>query len=49
MTRFDECSVSSPSLKAIKDAGYEKMTVVQAATLPVILKGLFLANTNLLA
>ncbi|KAL1830340.1 hypothetical protein ACET3Z_008752 [Daucus carota] len=38
-TRFDGCSVSSPSLKAIKDAGYEKMTVVQAATLPVILKG----------
>ncbi|KAK1376632.1 DEAD-box ATP-dependent RNA helicase 31-like [Heracleum sosnowskyi] len=38
-TRFDQCSVSSSSLKAIKDAGYEKMTVVQAATLPVILKG----------
>jgi len=28
------------SLKGIKDAGYEKMTVVQEATLPVILKGL---------
>lgn len=39
--RFDQCSVSPLSLKGIKDAGYEKMTVVQEATLPVILKGLF--------
>ncbi|XP_057497774.1 DEAD-box ATP-dependent RNA helicase 31-like isoform X2 [Actinidia eriantha] len=38
-TRFDQCSVSSSSLKGIKDAGYEMMTVVQNATLPVILKG----------
>ncbi|XP_023729119.1 DEAD-box ATP-dependent RNA helicase 31 [Lactuca sativa] len=38
-TRFDQCAVSPQSLKAIKDAGYEKMTVVQEATLPVILKG----------
>ncbi|XP_076897196.1 DEAD-box ATP-dependent RNA helicase 31-like isoform X2 [Bidens hawaiensis] len=38
-TRFDECSVSPLSLKGIKDAGYEKMTIVQEATLPVILKG----------
>ncbi|TKY64060.1 DEAD-box ATP-dependent RNA helicase 31 [Spatholobus suberectus] len=38
-TRFDQCSVSLLSLKGIKDAGYEKMTVVQEATLPVILKG----------
>lgn len=38
-TRFDQCSVSPLSLKGIKDAGYEKMTVVQEATLPVILKG----------
>ncbi|GFY97426.1 P-loop containing nucleoside triphosphate hydrolases superfamily protein [Actinidia rufa] len=38
-TRFDQCSVSSSSLKGIKDAGYEHMTVVQEATLPVILKG----------
>ncbi|XP_048132658.1 DEAD-box ATP-dependent RNA helicase 31-like isoform X2 [Rhodamnia argentea] len=37
-TRFDQCSISPLSLKAIKDAGYEKMTVVQEATLPVILK-----------
>ncbi|CAN1309255.1 DEAD-box ATP-dependent RNA helicase 31 [Linum perenne] len=37
--RFDQCSVSPLTLKAIKDAGYENMTVVQAATLPVILKG----------
>ncbi|GMN42934.1 hypothetical protein TIFTF001_012133 [Ficus carica] len=38
-TRFDEFPVSPLSLKGIKDAGYEKMTVVQEATLPVILKG----------
>ncbi|MED6162231.1 DEAD-box ATP-dependent RNA helicase 31 [Stylosanthes scabra] len=38
-TRFDQCSVSPLSLKGVKDAGYEKMTIVQAATLPVILKG----------
>ncbi|KAF9669066.1 hypothetical protein SADUNF_Sadunf14G0069100 [Salix dunnii] len=38
-TRFDQCSISPLSLKGIKDAGYEKMTVVQAATLPVIVKG----------
>ncbi|GMN42933.1 hypothetical protein TIFTF001_012132 [Ficus carica] len=38
-TRFNEFPVSPLSLKGIKDAGYEKMTVVQEATLPVILKG----------
>ncbi|MBA0617416.1 hypothetical protein Godav_026865 [Gossypium davidsonii] len=38
-TRFDQISISPLSLKGIKDAGYEKMTVVQEATLPVILKG----------
>lgn len=38
-TRFEECSISSLSIKALKDVGYEKMTVVQEATLPVILKG----------
>ncbi|KAK4797823.1 hypothetical protein SAY86_030149 [Trapa natans] len=38
-TRFDQCAVSPLSLKGIRDAGYEKMTVVQEATLPVILKG----------
>ncbi|KAI4369836.1 hypothetical protein MLD38_018238 [Melastoma candidum] len=38
-TRFDQCAISLLSLKGIKDAGYEKMTVVQEATLPVILKG----------
>lgn len=38
--RFDQCSISPLSLKGIKDAGYEKMTVVQEATLPVILKGM---------
>lgn len=40
--RFDQCSISPISLKGIKDAGYEKMTVVQEATLPLILKGLFI-------
>lgn len=38
--RFDQSSLSPLSLKGIKDAGYEKMTVVQEATLPVLLKGL---------
>ncbi|XXG89950.1 hypothetical protein AAC387_Pa12g1831 [Persea americana] len=38
-TRFDECSISPSSLKGIKAAGYERMTVVQEATLPIILKG----------
>ncbi|KAF7826172.1 DEAD-box ATP-dependent RNA helicase 31-like [Senna tora] len=38
-TRFDQCSVSPLSLKGVKDAGYENMTVVQEATLPVILQG----------
>lgn len=37
--RFDQCAISPLSLKGVKDAGYEKMTVVQEATLPVILKG----------
>ncbi|KAG7539066.1 Helicase superfamily 1/2 ATP-binding domain [Arabidopsis suecica] len=38
-TRFDQYPLSPLSLKAIKDAGYETMTVVQEATLPIILKG----------
>ncbi|KAG5565992.1 hypothetical protein RHGRI_001802 [Rhododendron griersonianum] len=38
-TRFDQCPVSPLSLRGIKDAGYERMTVVQEATLPVILEG----------
>ncbi|XWS32055.1 hypothetical protein CRYUN_Cryun23aG0128100 [Craigia yunnanensis] len=38
-TRFDLSSLSPLSLKGIKDAGYEKMTVVQEATLPAVLKG----------
>ncbi|KAK1425259.1 hypothetical protein QVD17_20607 [Tagetes erecta] len=37
--RFDQCAISPLLLKVIKDAGYENMTVVQEATLPVILKG----------
>ncbi|KAM0939454.1 putative RNA helicase [Dioscorea sansibarensis] len=38
-TRFDQCSISPLSLKGIKAAGYERMTIVQEATLPLILKG----------
>ncbi|XVF33184.1 hypothetical protein REPUB_Repub17cG0146700 [Reevesia pubescens] len=38
-TRFDQLSLSHFSLKGVKDAGYEKMTMVQEATLPIILKG----------
>ncbi|OAY49028.1 DEAD-box ATP-dependent RNA helicase 31 isoform X2 [Manihot esculenta] len=38
-SRFDQCSISPLSIKGIKDAGYEKMTVVQEATLPHILNG----------
>ncbi|KZV21895.1 DEAD-box ATP-dependent RNA helicase 31-like [Dorcoceras hygrometricum] len=38
-SRFDQCSISPLSLKGIKDAGFEKMTLVQEATLPLILKG----------
>jgi hypothetical protein len=37
--RFDQCAVSALSLQGIKDAGYEKLTWVQAATLPIILQG----------
>jgi hypothetical protein len=37
--RFDQCAISPLSLKAIKDAGYERMTKVQEATLPIILQG----------
>ncbi|KAJ0963006.1 hypothetical protein J5N97_028128 [Dioscorea zingiberensis] len=39
--RFGHCSISPLSLKGIKGAGYEKMSIVQEATLPVILKGGF--------
>ncbi|XP_020089462.1 DEAD-box ATP-dependent RNA helicase 31-like [Ananas comosus] len=38
-TRFDECSLSPLTLKGVKAAGYERMTIVQEATLPAILKG----------
>ena len=39
--RFDQFPLSPLSLRAIKDAGFETMTVVQEATLPIILKGGF--------
>ncbi|KAM0906177.1 hypothetical protein ACQ4PT_016872 [Festuca glaucescens] len=38
-TRFDECALSPLTLKGVKAAGYERMTAVQEATLPIILKG----------
>lgn len=38
-TRFDECDLSPLTLKGVKAAGYERMTAVQEATLPIILKG----------
>ncbi|KFK25226.1 hypothetical protein AALP_AA8G083800 [Arabis alpina] len=38
-TRFDQFPLSPLSLKAIADAGFKTMTVVQEATLPIILKG----------
>lgn len=38
-TRFEDCNISPLSLRAIRDTGYEQMTVVQEATLPSILKG----------
>ncbi|KAL6615593.1 hypothetical protein ACP70R_037863 [Stipagrostis hirtigluma subsp. patula] len=38
-TRFDQCAISPLSLKGVKDAGYERMTRVQEATLPIILQG----------
>ncbi|CAL9104914.1 DEAD-box ATP-dependent RNA helicase 48 isoform X1 [Musa acuminata AAA Group] len=37
--RFDECGVSPLTIKALTDAGYIRMTVVQEATLPVCLDG----------
>ncbi|KAJ1690910.1 hypothetical protein LUZ63_015065 [Rhynchospora breviuscula] len=37
--RFDECCLSQLTLKGVKSVGYERMTIVQEATLPVILKG----------
>ncbi|XP_008791429.2 DEAD-box ATP-dependent RNA helicase 31-like [Phoenix dactylifera] len=38
-TRFEQCSISPLSLKGVKAAGYERMTLVQEATLPLILEG----------
>ena len=37
--RFDQFPLSPLSLKALEDAGFKTMTVVQEATLPIILKG----------
>ena len=42
--RFDQCAISSLSLKAVEDAGYERMTEVQEATLPIILQGQWKCN-----
>jgi hypothetical protein len=41
-------AISPLSLKAVKDAGYERMTQVQEATLPVILQGDQICKTLLL-
>ncbi|KAL8138468.1 hypothetical protein V2J09_004469 [Rumex salicifolius] len=38
-TRFDQCAVSPLTLRGIKDIGFGRMTMVQEATLPAILKG----------
>ncbi|XP_031493537.1 DEAD-box ATP-dependent RNA helicase 31-like [Nymphaea colorata] len=38
-SRFEDTAISPLSLKGVKTAGYDKMTVVQEATLPIILKG----------
>ncbi|CAL9107249.1 unnamed protein product [Musa textilis] len=38
-TRFENCSLSPLSLKGIEAAGYVMMTLVQEATLPLILEG----------
>ncbi|WOL03171.1 DEAD-box ATP-dependent RNA helicase 31-like [Canna indica] len=38
-TRFDHCLLSPLSLKGVKEAGYVRMTLVQEATLPLILEG----------
>ncbi|KAF3782572.1 DEAD-box ATP-dependent RNA helicase 31 [Nymphaea thermarum] len=38
-SRFEDTAISPLSLKGVKTAGYDKMTVVQEATLPLILKG----------
>ena len=39
--RFDECPLSPLTLRGVKAAGYERMTAVQEATLPIILQGSF--------
>lgn len=38
-SRFDQHNISPLTLKATKAVGYERMTIVQEATLPSILKG----------
>ncbi|KAG1361279.1 DEAD-box ATP-dependent RNA helicase 48 [Cocos nucifera] len=38
-TRFDECSISPLTIRALADARYVQMTVVQEAALPVCLEG----------
>ncbi|KAF3564368.1 hypothetical protein DY000_02019453 [Brassica cretica] len=47
-TRFDQFPLSPLSLKGIQDAGFKTMTVVQEATLPIILKGLLTLKLCLL-
>ena len=46
--RFDQFPLSPLSLKALEDAGFKTMTVVQEATLPIILKGEHFISLELL-
>ncbi|RDX88446.1 putative DEAD-box ATP-dependent RNA helicase 33 [Mucuna pruriens] len=39
-TRFDECSISPLTIKALSSAGYVHMTRVQEASLPICLEGM---------
>ncbi|KAL6556372.1 hypothetical protein OROGR_005660 [Orobanche gracilis] len=44
--RFDECGVSSLTVRALADTGYVQMTKVQEATFSAYLEGLFLDHTS---
>ncbi len=36
---FDDLGLSAPVLRAVREAGYEVPTAIQAATIPVLLEG----------
>lgn len=44
--RFDECNISPLTIKALSSAGFVQMTVVQEATFPVCLEGMFTIYTS---